>query len=475
MSIRVLALYLVVAGLAAYAWKDWFKSLCGLLLLMAIIRHEDMPTSVLGIQGLNPWNLLFVAIFLSWALSRRREGLRWDMPRYLTVLLLMYLGVIVIGFLWAAFDRSHIEYYPLGSLLSEELINTVKWVLPGVLLFDGCRTRRRVVVALICLLVMYLLVSVQVARFMPAAAAFGNGDVLNRNRVALGRYIGYTACPISAMLAGASWGIMATLPLVRGNKRRVVVLAAAGVVAYGQALTGGRAGYLAWGAIGLLLCLLKWRRYLILAPVVVIALPIILPGPTARMLSGFGQTDITGQRATDDYAVTSGRTDLWPYVIEKIGESPLIGYGRLAMERSGLVEHLEQVRGEGEAEKQPHNMYLEVMLDNGLVGSLPILLFWGVIVLCSGHLFQSRDALHSAVGGLALSLTLAQLISGIGSQHFYPDSSTMNMWAAVFLALRVHVEEKRMQRYAVVAEPEWDGMLSGRPVVASARWDETIL
>ena len=45
MSIRITVLYLVVAGLSIYAWKDWFKSLCGLILLMAVIEHEDMPAA----------------------------------------------------------------------------------------------------------------------------------------------------------------------------------------------------------------------------------------------------------------------------------------------------------------------------------------------------------------------------------------------------------------------------------------------
>lgn len=467
MSLRVTSLSLIIVGLAIYARRDWFKSLCGLVLLMAIIRHEDMPSNVLGIQGLNPWNLLFLAILVSWAVNRRREGLQWDMPHHITVLLIAYLGVVVIGVLRAVNDRSHIEYYPLGSLISEELINTIKWVLPGVLLFDGCRTRRQAITALICLLVMYLLVSVQVARFMPAAAAFGNGDVLTRYRVALGRYIGYTACPVSAMLAGASWGLLAALPLVRGKGRRILVLLGAGIITYGQALTGGRAGYLAWGGIGVLLCLLKWRRYLLLAPVVVILLPIALPGPTARMLAGIGQTGITGERTTDDYAVTSGRTDLWPYVIEKIGESPWVGFGRLGMIRSGLVEYLDQMRGEGEAERQPHNMYLESLLDNGIVGTIPILTFWALVIVYSTRLFLSSNPLYSAVGGLTLSLTVAQLISGIGSQHFYPDESTMNMWAAMFLALRIYVEDKRMPSHVALAEYGQDRMSVERTVVAS--------
>ena len=48
---RVYALYLLVACLSLYAYRDWFKSLCGLILLMAVIEHSDMPKSIMGIQG----------------------------------------------------------------------------------------------------------------------------------------------------------------------------------------------------------------------------------------------------------------------------------------------------------------------------------------------------------------------------------------------------------------------------------------
>ena len=74
MSIRITAFTLMVVGLAIYAWKDWFKSLCGLIVMMAVIQHEDMPHMMMGIQGLNPWNLLMVSIALAWLASRRREG-----------------------------------------------------------------------------------------------------------------------------------------------------------------------------------------------------------------------------------------------------------------------------------------------------------------------------------------------------------------------------------------------------------------
>jgi len=454
MSIRITALYIFVAILLVYAWKDWFKSLCGLILLMAVIEHEDMPKSILGIQGLNTWNVLFFGIFLAWLASRRREGIVWDMPRHIIVLLLMYLAVVVVGVLRAVLDRSYIQDYPTKSLISEELINTVKWVLPGLLLFDGCRTRRRLIMVLVCLLVMYFLIGTQVVLRLPAGSVLHAGGDIDQTRRAC-QDIGYGACDMSTFLAGACWGIVATVPLVRSKKYKALILAAAGMVAFGQALTGGRAGYLAWGATGLTLCLLKWRKYLILAPVIVVLLPIVVPGAVDRMLEGFGQTDVTGQGMIDDESVTSGRTLMWPYVIDKIGESPLVGYGRLAMNRTGLFALIESEHP-GAGAPQPHNMYLETLLDNGVLGSIPILLFWGILVVYAARLFRSNNRVCSAVGGLALSLMLAQLVAGIGSQHFYPEESTLGAWAGMFLAVRVYVEQTRLREEATVAEGRWN-------------------
>jgi O-antigen ligase len=424
---------------------------------MAIFEHEDMPKTMFGIQGLNLWNALFIMIALAWAFSRRREGLRWDVPRHIGWLLLLYLGVILIGVSRAVFDRSYIEDYPLKSLLSEELLNTIKWALPGLLLFDGCRTRRRTIMALVCVLAVYFLVSVQVIKFMPPGAAFGDSDALNGSRVRLGRFIGYSACDISAMLAGASWGIVAALPLVPRRRYQLLMLAAAGVITCGQALTGGRAGYVAWGATGLILCLLKWRKHLVLAPFVVMVLPILFPSAASRMLSGFGETDTAGETTINDYTVTSGRTLIWPYVVQKIEEAPVIGYGRLAMERTGLSERL--MKEMGESFPHPHNVYLESLLDNGILGSIPIVLFWGIIVAYSALLFRSANRLYSTAGGLALSLTLAQLFAGIGAQHYYPRVSTVGLWTAMFLMLRVHIEEKQAQLSAICAESFWCGPL----------------
>ncbi|RPJ37833.1 MAG: O-antigen ligase domain-containing protein, partial [Planctomycetaceae bacterium] len=196
-------------------------------------------------------------------------------------------------------------------------------------------------------------------------------------------------------------------------------------------------------------------KYLIIAPVVVILVPVVFPGATARMLEGFGQIDVTGEAGIDTNAATSDRILFWPYIIRKIGDSPWIGHGRLAMQRTGLVQVLEE-EYPGIGATQPHNMYLESLLDNGVLGSLPLFAFWAMMILYGARLFKNDNRLYSAIGGLVLSLTLAQLFAGVGSQHFYPEESTLGMWVAMFLSLRVYVEKQRAHMAGVGAETAWN-------------------
>jgi O-antigen ligase len=440
--LRAYALWTLVAILTVYAWRDWFKSLCGLILLMAVIEQPDMPKSIMGIQGLNPWNILMVSVVLSWAVSRRREGLVWDMPRPIAVLLLLYLGVVLAGFARLMADRSHLEGTTTLGLVSENLINTIKWTIPGLLLFDGCRNPQRLRLAILSSLGLYLLLALQVARDIPPIALLEQSREVARMRLRRCDRIGYSACDTSTMLAGASWAMVACLPLCRARWAKVLIGGAALVTAYSQALTGGRAGYMAWAGVGLTLCFLKWRKFLLLAPVVPILLFALFPGAAARALQGFGEMNVAGEAAANVYEVTSGRALIWPYVVDKIGESPAMGCGRLAMQRTGLTGFLAAQIGEGPA--HPHNAYLEWLLDNGAVGMIPVALFFGIILVWSATLFRDADnPWCAAVGGMAFSLLLAQLVGGIGAQHFYPRESTLGLWAAIFLMLRVYVERRK--------------------------------
>ena len=163
--IRTALLLLVVIFFSFYAWKNWFVSTCAAILLMAVVQHPDFPNTMLGIQGLNPWNILLLSILLAWWNLRAQEGLVWDMPRAVKWMLLGFFSVILLSTF--RFMLKAPPEYTIGTIISEQLINSTKWVIPGLLLFDGCRTRRRVTIALATVLSLCLLLALEAIRYMP--------------------------------------------------------------------------------------------------------------------------------------------------------------------------------------------------------------------------------------------------------------------------------------------------------------------
>ena len=94
---RIYALYLVIAAISLYAYRDWFKSTCGLILIMAFVQYPDFPNSIGGIQGLNPWNVALANVVAGWIIGRRCEGLSWNLPVTIRNLLLIYLAVVLVA------------------------------------------------------------------------------------------------------------------------------------------------------------------------------------------------------------------------------------------------------------------------------------------------------------------------------------------------------------------------------------------
>ncbi len=447
MSIRVLLFWIFVVALAIYAWKDWFISLCGLIVLMAILEHPDMPRSIMGVQGLNLWNILMAAILAGWFIQRRAEGIVWDMPRFITVLLILYLIVIIVGFFRAVFDRSFIEDYPLANMISEEFINTLKWVIPGILVYDGVRNYQRLRLVIFAILLLYTLFAMQVIISVPIRVLWEGKGLSTHARLKIEKRMGYQPVDMSTIMAGASWTILGTMIVIKKWRYRIFIIGAAVITAIAQAVTGGRAGYAAWVGVGLLLCMLRWRWYLLLTPIIPIVFAAVFPAATARITQGLSQMSPSGHTHINEYKLTSGRSIAWPMVIEKIEKAPMLGYGRLAMRRTGLTYYLWENLGENFP--HPHNIYLEWLLDNGIIGFIPVLIFFTIVVVYSTRLFVDKaNPWYALTGCMCFSLVVAQLIAGLGSQHFYPTEGTVGMWCAIFLMFRVYFERQRVQGQA---------------------------
>lgn len=441
--IRHLIVYVFVAVILVYAWRDWFKCLCGLILLTPFIGRHDFPVSIAGIQGLNVWNVLFADIFLAWWTNRKQEGLSWEMPKIINIFLALWLGVILVGWIRMIVDRSLLMNHGLIDLFSEELINTIKWPIVGLLLFDGCRTRHHTKLAFICTFLFFAMFVVQIIKCVPPVVILEPGNMDARGNISSD--VGISINGASRMLSGVPWAMIAMTRLLRAWKHRLFLFGACFMSLYAVALTGSRSGYTSCGVSLLLLCLLRWRRYLLFLPLLFFVLLSVFPGAKARFLQGFNQVDITGENFTDPYYVTAGRSDFWPYVLSKIPESPIYGFGRRAMQRAGVQKSIENELGADEAVAHPHNAFLEVLLDSGLIGFFVIIGFYLIIWMYAVRLFVDRgDPLCTTAGGIVLALLTSYLIASMGGQSFYSEETDVGLWSAIGVMLRVYVARSRL-------------------------------
>lgn len=457
--IRYTLLWLFIAWICTIAWKDWYKGVCGLIVLTAILERPDIPRTIFGIPGLNPWNILLIVTVSSWFLHKQREGLHKDMPKEIKTLLILQFLLFTIGFLRIFFDGAglseiHIlqnygkKFETGASLWNDYFINTFKWAIPGLLLYYGCNSRPRLILALFSLLAMYLLLSLLVCKAIPPWKII-DVDSLSKYAIKLDQRVGYHRVDLSAMLAGASWALFSVITLVRQGWQRTGLLMAGATTILGMALTGGRAGYMAWALTGLFFGLFRWKKLLIAMPLVAILLMTFIPQIKDRILVGFDTTKETTYSTSDDSVdvktLTAGRNGIWRLSLEQFWEAPILGHGRLAILRTGIgqraIVELNEFFG------HPHNAYIEQLLDNGIIGLLIILLFYLTMVRRSFSLFRDKNnSLHIAVGGVALALILAQLITSLTAQSFYPRQGVMGMWCAMGLMLRVYVEREKARR-----------------------------
>ena len=453
--IRLGVLWLTVFLVGAYSWKDWYRGLCGLVLLIGILEYPDVPKSIFGVTGLNFFNLLLVNIFFAWQAQRQRERLTWDMPAHMNVLLLLYLGVILVGWFRMYSDPGFMAATETkGTMIAEYLINTLKWPVLALLLFDGCRSRERLLVGAAALLGAYVFLGFMVIKVMPLGSAFLDGAELQRLalRLLLSR-IGYHRVTLSMMLGGAAWALIGVMPLIPDKRLRGAMPVLAIIIVYAQTLTGGRAGYLTTGAVGLVLGALRWRKVFLIGPAVALLIVLFVPAAYDRLMSGFVSNEYNSNVSVNEYEITSGRTLIWPYVIAQIEKKPWFGWGRQAMLRTGTVSFLYETLNEEFG--HPHNAYLEALLDNGIVGTAIILALYLAILWHALRLFlEKRSRLAMGAGGVAASLVLALMVAAVGSQSFYPIEGTVEMWAAIGLMLATSVERQRaLARAGLVGAP----------------------
>lgn len=461
MSIRVIILWLYVIYFSVHAWrKSWFQSTCAFILALAFAFHEDIPPSLFGVPGLSLMNILLLNVIASWWKQHQDQGLLWDAPSQLNRKLLFFFAVTLVSTFrllinldafYAGSMSIEGDKIRLSDFIVEYLLDMIRYILPAFFIYVGCRTRKDAYLALFSILGMYFFIGLQVVNYMPLQALTMSGEELSKvSFKILKSTLGYSRVTASMVLSGASWAVLCTLPLAKNGYQKTGLIIATGIIAFGQALTGGRMGYLTFGVIGVIIGMFKWRKMLIILLLVAIAVPIFVPAVRNRLMMGIESKN--GQIITGE-DVSSGRTDVWPHVIQKIKERPLFGYGREAMMTSGLHRWVSiNVFGYPDF-THPHQAYLQFLFDNGVVGFLLAFQIFIFLVKQSFSMMQSKlDPLIISIGGAEFSLVIALLVSSFTGQTFYVEHQSIGMWAMGALMVRAMIERERWREEETISD-----------------------
>ena len=462
---RIYLLWALVFGCVIYAWRNWFVSLCALILLSVVMQRRDFPSYLLGIDGLNPWNLLFLMILLVWLLHRRSSSIPLGIPKKTALMLVLFWAMIFISYLRAVPDHANLlKSYGFVAFTGEFLINPIKFAFPALLLFDACRTRRRIRIAAGVIFTAAVAYALLVIKFVPITTVVSiSEEVVMQYRHRIDRDVGLMAIDMSMLLAGMFWALLAfALLAVKRRSMQLLLLAPLAVLFLGIVLCHSRGSYVGFAVGGLVLALARWRWLLLVYPVIGAILFAAFPAIPTRIGMGFGIVQASGQQKADMDDVTSGRmTHIWPAAIEQISKGPLLGFGGKAFERTEARTRLEETHP---LVGHPHSAYLEMLLDMGVVGLLSVLVLYGGIFVITLRLFRNRgDPLAAAIGGMGLACISVLLVSALGTQSFYPTQSTILYWSTWGLALRMHVDRAGVAPQPVAAHH------SNRRAIAKAR------
>jgi O-antigen ligase len=455
---------LVVAGfmlfVIVYAQRNWYRALCALIVFTALTEYPGLPNP-LEAKGFNHWSIMLAAVTIGWAINRLAHPRPWSIPRGWMIAFGVYLLVECIAVVRLCVDldtfRQHAAvlnpaygYYDVRAVLVENLYAPMRYMLLGFLLLDGARTQERVLLGLVAVLAAVLLYALVVDKEIPIAGLAANG-MQYRQRVS--KWTNRHPNDLARIFCAAFWVGVSMWQLRIGSfKLRVAALASMVFVLLALGHTLSRGGYLAFVAAGLVSSVVvrSWRTLAVLGTVIAAVL-VFAPSVTDRLMTG---VDTSGSGQHDMGEVTAGRDVIWSAAVEGFKASPVIGHGCYGYV---LSPALAQSLTNGGGEIHPHNAYLEMLLDHGILGALgrlaPFLyVLWAGVVLVR----RRSAAILRLMGASAVVWVATTLVMGISGQHWGFTEDLFTFWCVAGLTARAITISDRTPRIA-------DATALGRP------------
>ncbi len=423
------ALYLCVSLLGCvFILRDFRIGVVLLILLLPISRSVVFPHEMLGIKGLNPFNLLLLGTFGSCLLQGLFDGsLRRFVPRPLVWL---YIAPILIA---GALGSRHVGDIPpfvfmydtlqshgaagyLGDAVVKPLLMVVYALLVGAAVGKAAQPEKFLVPMVMSIWVMAFMVIV----FVFLLGVTPDQLASSESRQTLSP-LGLHANDLGRLYAVAYALLLFMWAESKETGLRLALLASMGLVVVALIFTFSRGAFLGFIVVNVLFLL--WRRNartLIFLGVLGAVALFLFPGAVyERIGSGFG----SGLNA-----ISAGRIEgIWLPLLPEVLRSPVYGSGLRSILWSEAMR-----QGIGWA-GHPHNAYLEAVLDMGTAGLILLCAYFAHV--WKGFRALSVDpALSATLRGFYLGAAagLASfLVGAITDSSLRPVSEQAFLWLAI--------------------------------------------
>ena len=437
---RTYAVLIFMFAVILYAQRDWFISLCAVIVFTALAEYPGLPNP-LDARGINHWSVMVLGVTLGWLRWRITARPRWIIPRGWLIVMGLYLLLETIAITRLCFNLDEFkpraslinlgyEYYTVRSVIVDCFYSPMRFLFLALLLLEGVRDRRQLSFGLYAVMAAVFIYALEVHRQVPLTG-LADGGMQFRHRIT--KWTGRHPNDIAQDCAAMFWILIAFVQVRLGSRRwRFGMFAAAVVILLALAATHSRSGFLAFLATGFAVGLLtRSGRILGCLACAVVGVALFAPSITERMLEGFDRSGFGDHNMAD---VMAGRDIIWPAAIHGIAEEPLLGYGRYGYVVSSAFD---RSLAAGGGETHPHNGFLEAALDHGVIGAAVIIAPAIYLLVTGVMLFRNRrDPLLKWAGLVGVSTATAALVAGFGGQHFVLYENYWVFWCSCALVVR---------------------------------------
>lgn len=406
-----------------------FGVLC-LIVIMPLSASSLLPRGMGGIGGLNPLNLLLLVTLVSCLLRGLPPGglLRF-MPKpmfwlyLLPILVAALLGSRHVAEIPALFvAEGMLEFNNTAGYFRDMLIKPPLFILLFALLVSAATRRSEHPESLIYA----MLVSIWGMGLMTIVFVFLSGASLSELASSRGREffmpLGIHANDLGRLYAIAYALMLYTCAATRDLRFRLALVGTMGVVVLALLLTFSRSAFFGFLVVNALFLISRRKiSIVVLGTLILVVLALLLPGAVyERMGAGWG----AGLNA-----ISAGRVDeIWTPLLPEMWNNLIYGNGL------GAILWSQAMRAGAVLEvTHPHNAYLQLLLDTGIIGTVLIGAYYVHLWKGFRRLIADPDldpVMRGFYAGANAGL-ISFLVAGIAGSSLMPCLEQIFLWLAI--------------------------------------------